>query len=248
VNVPEAPRLSTADHIATVAAEGERFRLVVAQAPFDAPVPGCPGWSVERLVRHLGDVHRWAGTIVRERRTEPLHQDFDGPESSDDLVAWYGDGLDLLVRALSGTAPDDVFWAWAPAANPQAFWARRQAHETAIHRLDAEQACGFATPFGAVQAADGIDEWLIIAADRVKVAGGGGRTLHLSAVDVRWEALVELRDDGLRVRDPGAGGDCTVQGSASDLFALAMNRRNADGLVVRGDIDVLRAWRESVRF
>lgn len=135
----------------------------------------------------------------------------------------------------------------APAPNAQAFWARRQAHETAIHRLDAEQACGTATPFGAVQAADGIDEWLIIAADRVKVADGSARTLRLSATDLPWEALVELRDDGLRVRDPGDG-DCIVQGSASDLYALAMNRRSAEGLVVRGDTDVLRAWRESVRF
>ena len=39
-----------------------------------------------------------------------------------------------------------------------------------------------------------------------------------------------------------------VRGSASDLFALVMNRRDADGLDVVGDSDVLRVWRDSVRF
>ena len=35
-------------------------------------VPSCPGWSAGRLVRHLGDVHRWAETTVRTRATGPL--------------------------------------------------------------------------------------------------------------------------------------------------------------------------------
>jgi hypothetical protein len=34
-------------------------------ADLAAPVPSCPGWSAGRLVRHLGDVQRWAGSVAR---------------------------------------------------------------------------------------------------------------------------------------------------------------------------------------
>jgi uncharacterized protein (TIGR03083 family) len=246
--VSAAPLLSTAEHIANLGSDGRRLGEVATQAPFDAPVPGCPGWDVEDLVRHIGDVHRWAETIVRERRTERLHLDSKGPGGHDELLEWYWDGLAALMRSLSDASPDDIFWSWAPAPTPLAFWARRQAHETAIHRLDAEQACGCPTPFAAAQAVDGIEEWLTIAPLRVKVADGGGRTLHLSALDVSWAILVEMDADGLRAMRSTTAGDCAVRGAASDLFALVMNRRDATGLQVRGDADVLRAWRESVRF
>ena len=37
-----------------------RFASVLRSGPLDAPVPGCPGWDVHRLARHLGFVQRWA--------------------------------------------------------------------------------------------------------------------------------------------------------------------------------------------
>ena len=47
-----------------------------------------------------------------------------------------------LVAALAA-APDDLeCWTFLPAPSPRAMWARRQAHETAIHRVDAELAAG----------------------------------------------------------------------------------------------------------
>jgi uncharacterized protein (TIGR03083 family) len=240
--------LSTEEHIERLGVEGRRFGEVVARTPFDARVPGCPDWTVEDLVRHLGDVHRWAGTIVRERRQERLRLDFEGPPGHADLLAWYTQGHAELLQALSEASPADEFWAWAPAPNAQAFWARRQAHETAIHRLDAEQAAGSATPFTTAQAADGVDEWLTLAQMRCKVPDGGGRTLHFAALDLRAEWVVELRDGGITLRRGEAGGDCTVRAPASDLFALVMNRREVAGLTVEGDSDLLRVWRHSVRF
>jgi uncharacterized protein (TIGR03083 family) len=243
-----AEPLSTAAHIQNLRIDGRRLGEVAAQTAFGTPVPGCPGWTVEDLVRHVGDVHRWAGTIVRERRQEALHRDFEAPGEHDELLAWYEEGHRQLVEALTQASPEAAFWAWAPAPSALAFWARRQAHETAIHRLDVEQAASSTTPFEALQAADGVDEWLTIASMRVKVPGGGGRTLHLAALDVGRAWLVELGDDGLRVQRGGSGGDCTVRGHASDVFALSMNRLAADSLSVEGDTDVLRAWRESVRF
>ncbi len=240
--------LTTDEHLARLRAEGARLGDVAAATPLDAPVPGCPGWDVDALLRHIGDVHRWAATIVRERRQERPRIDAPGPDDRDALLAWYAEGHAQLLTVLAASNPQEQFWTWGPAPNSQAFWARRQSHETAIHRLDAEQAAGSATPFPAAAAADGIDELLTLVPQRCTVADGGGRRLHLVPSDAPGEWQVELSATSLVVRVGEPGGDCSVRGPAGDLFALLMNRRDAAGLEVTGDADVLRAWRESVKF
>jgi uncharacterized protein (TIGR03083 family) len=240
--------LTTDEHLARLRVEGERLGEVAAALPLDGPIPGCPGWSVDALIRHIGDVHRWAATIVGERRQERPHIDSPGPADRDGLLAWYGEGHAQLLAVLAASNPQENFWTWAPAPNAQAFWARRQSHETAIHRLDVEQAAGTPTRFPAMAAADGIDELLTLVSQRCKVPDGGRRRLHVAARDVPGEWQVELGAEGLVVRIDEPGGDCSVRGPAGDLFALLMNRRNAAGFEVTGDEDVLRAWRDSVKF
>src|ERR1700674_4828483 len=51
------------DHIGRVRNEGHALARAAENGPLDADVPGCPGWSVDTLLRHVGDVHRWAATI-----------------------------------------------------------------------------------------------------------------------------------------------------------------------------------------
>jgi uncharacterized protein (TIGR03083 family) len=241
--------LSADECIDLLRREGERLGEVAAGVPLDARVPGCPDWDVDKLIRHMGDVHRWAATIVRDRLKDRLRRDFAGPSDRAALLAWYREGHAQLVGALASASPDDAFWMWGEAPNAMAFWARRQAHETAIHRLDVEQAAGTdTTPFTAPAAADGIDEWLNLAARRARVPDGGGRSLSIAPLDAPDRWLVGLRDDGLSVERVATGGDCEVRAPANDLFALLMNRRDSDGVEVDGDAGVLRAWREHVRF
>src|SRR6204780_1534249 len=73
-------------------------------------------------------------------------------------------------RRSTGTARTSCC-GFLDAPSPLAFWARRQAHEPAIHRADAESAAGDVTPFPAVFAADGIDELLVCFASRGGVPG-----------------------------------------------------------------------------
>ncbi|MDQ6847393.1 MAG: maleylpyruvate isomerase family mycothiol-dependent enzyme [Candidatus Dormibacteraeota bacterium] len=229
--------------------EGERLGEVAAATALDAAVPGCPGWDVDALVRHMGDVHRWAGTIVRDRVQERVRLDSVGPDDRDGLLAWYRDGHRQLLDALSSATPDARFWAWGEAPSPLAFWARRQAHETAIHRLDVEQAAGLSqTPFPVRAATDGIDEWLLLAPARCRVTGGSGGSLSIAPSDVQDRWLVGLRTERITVERDGAQGECSVRAPASDLFALLMNRRGVDGIGVDGDAEVLQTWRESMRF
>ena len=143
--------------------------------------------------------------------------------------------------------PQESFWQWAPAPTTQAFWARRQANETSMHRWDAESARGAPTAFATDVALDAIDEWLMVLARNVKAAGGGGRTLHLHATDGDGEWVVRL-DDTVSVERSHTRADCAVRAPASDLYLLTMNRRDAEGLEVFGDATLLDVWRDSARF
>jgi uncharacterized protein (TIGR03083 family) len=224
----------------------------------DAPVPTCPGWAVRDLVRHLGGVHRWATTFVSTGRTTPIAESSDletwvgGWPPDDALMPWFREGHVALVAALE-SAPDDLAcWSFLPAPSPLAFWARRQAHETAIHRADADAAAGTTTVFPDAFAADGVEELLFGFGGR---RGAGMRTpverslqLRATDVDARWHVRLTPgeRGDVETVRED-AGGECAVTATASDLYRLLWNRREPDGLEVEGDPEVLRLWREDVR-
>ena len=56
-------------------------------------------------------------------------------------------------------AGSDPVWAFG-RLRPASFWGRRMAHETAVHRADAELATGREPAFAPDIAADAIDEWL----------------------------------------------------------------------------------------
>jgi len=227
--------------------EAEALARAAEAGPLDARVPGCPQWNVEALVRHMGDVHRWAGHIVRERVPERLRRDFHGPADREGLLAWYRAGAVDLVDALRATSPDDVFWYWGPGPNALAFWSRRQANETSMHRWDAESARGAARPFPVDVALDALDEWLGLLQRRTHAPGGAGRTVHLHATDGDGEWLVTL-DEAITVERGHARGDCAVRAPASDLYLLAMNRRTAKGLEMFGDESLLDTWRDNIRF
>lgn len=234
-------------HLTRIIDETEALGRAVEAGPLETRVPGCPEWDVEALALHLGGVHRWAARIVRERLTErPERRPPDRPARSE-YAAWLREGATDLVAALRDVPADAQLWRWGPAPTSQAFWARRQANETSMHRWDAESARGAPAAFPVDVALDMLDEWLLLCAGRAAVPGGNGRTLHLHATDGEGEWIIRLGDP-LSVESGHAKGDCAVRGAASDLHLLAMNRRSADGLEVFGDAAVLDLWREHVRF
>ena len=190
----------------------------VATADPDGAVPSCPEWTVRDLVRHMGGVHRWAAGFVTSGRTEPLDADLDevvGTWPADaDLAAWLGQGCADLVDALAA-APDDLqCWTFLPAPSPRAMWARRQAHETAIHRVDAELAAGATvTGFAAPFAADGTDELLRLFVPRrsTMLRADPPTTLGVRCADVDASWLLHLGSDGVH-DDEGRPRRCGLHG------------------------------------
>jgi uncharacterized protein (TIGR03083 family) len=235
------------EQIARIRADGEALARAAEAGPMDAAVPGCPEWDVDKLVRHIGDVHRWAATIVRERIPERLQRDFEGPTGRDALMAWYREGHQALAEVLEAASQDEPFWFWGPAPNALAFWARRQANETAVHRCDAEAARGAITPLATADALDALDEWFGLAVRRAKAPDGGGRILRLVASDgpATWNLIL---GDRVEVTSDRGRGHCELRGNASDLYLWSMNRRGTEGMAVSGDTGLLQVWAENVRF
>jgi uncharacterized protein (TIGR03083 family) len=244
--------MQTAEHIAIVQREGERLASAAERTSLDAPVPTCPDWTLRDLVRHVGGIHSWAATIVSQARDRPYDPfaELEASWPSDAaLVDWFRTGHQALVQALE-SAPDDLScFAFMSAGSPLGFWARRQAHETAIHRADAEAAGGTAAAYPPEQAVDGIDELLFgfmsRRGQRLKADQPCTLSLQASDADAAW--LVHISPDEPRVsREAPGSADCRVNATASDLFLLVWNRRAPAGLEVQGDASLLDLWRQSI--
>jgi len=239
-------------HIAALRLAGSRLSYVAAAADLDADVPSCPGWTMRDLVRHVGGIHRWATRYVGEARVEVIDEDLDelvgGWPPDQELLAWFAKGHRKLVATLAGAPAELECFTFLEAPSPLAMWARRQAHETSIHRLDAELACAATTGFAAELAVDGIDELLTAFITR---PGRGPRadlptSLAVMPTDdgARW--IVRFDADGCRTERVAADADATVSGSASDLYMWVWNRPSIGEVVATGNASVLESWRDTV--
>lgn len=240
------------EHLAHLRADGLLLADAVERAGLDASVPTCPQWAVRDLVRHQGDVHRWAAGNLTRNTAEPMSDDESGavlltwPDGDDGLLGWFREGHARLVETLESAPDDTVAWTFLAASSPRAFWARRQAHETAIHRADAESATGTITPYDPTLAADGIDELTHGFATRPgRITADPPRSLRIDGADSSRIWQLTIGPEGLTVADEGGEADCWVSGPTSDLYLLLWNRRTADGLQVAGDSSVLDHWRDA---
>lgn len=245
--------MEIAEHINTVAAEGRLLAEAAQEAGTGAPVPTCPGWQVRDLLRHTAMVHTWAAAFVAEGHTSYVpdagEPDLDGPE----LLDRFREGHRRLVDALAGASPDVKCWTFFASPSPLAFWARRQAHETTIHRVDAESARGGAlSPVAAPHAVDGIDELLRGFQTRPKsrMRTEVPRTLRVRATDTGTVWTVRLSAQPPRtVRETGVpadrAADCELSATAQELCLSLWNRLPLTALTVTGDPDLARLWREN---
>ncbi|MEU4674402.1 mycothiol maleylpyruvate isomerase [Amycolatopsis sp. NPDC023774] len=109
-------------------------------------------------------------------------------------------------------------------------WARRLAHETAIHRLDAESALAEppATRYADVFAVDGIDEFLTFFVPRRAARQDG--VVRIEAGDRAW--TVVLRSGEVPALGDGPA-DLTISGSPDDVYRALWGRPNTARMVGR---------------
>jgi uncharacterized protein (TIGR03083 family) len=242
-------RMDVPSLITQLAADGPLLAAAAQRAGWDAPVPATQ-WTVRDLVTHTGGVHRWAADVVAtcSPTTETAAGDAVGSGPPDDeLLDWFRDGHAALVTTLRAAPADLRCATFLPADSALHFWARRQAHETAIHRVDAEGAAGGgASEFPVAFAQDGIAEILNGFARRRSNAVARAATIGLDAADgSSW--LITLGGERIESvpSDELPPTDVTVRGGSADLYLWLWNRPSA--VAVDGDAEVARLWTNAVR-
>ncbi len=189
-------------------------------------VPACPGWTLDALFGHIGSIERWAAQVVREGNgvEEP-----DAPARGP--AAWFLKGADPFLKAMAALDPETPCWNFGPPPRKAGFWLRRQAHEHAIHLVDACQASDREAPaLGEDVMLDGIDEVLAMFTPR---------QLRLKRMPHSEEAVT--------FHSPGAPGWTLGQGPATasitapvhDMYLGLWGRSNlAETAIIEGDADL----------
>jgi uncharacterized protein (TIGR03083 family) len=237
-------------HIKAIQEHGVGLADAAERTGLDAKVPTCPDWTVRDLLGHLGQVHRWAATYVTTGRTDTDVGLADVP-GDHELLGWFRQGHAGLVDAINRAPADLECWSFLPASSPLAFWARRQAHETTIHRADVEAADGKPLDVEQALAVDGIDELLLgfYNRKRGRLVADPALTLGIRVTDAlpddAWTVVIS--PEGRDVTRGQANGDCVVSGTASDVYQFLWNRRDRNAISLAGDPAVLDLWTEKAR-
>lgn len=236
------------DFVGEIEKQASSLRSAALEAGPDAPVPTCPEWTALELVRHIAEVHTWAGQAVVTAPEAGRPEWPKAPQDWDDAIAWWDNGFSTLVRRLREVPADRPAWTFQ---GPQVagFWARRQAHETSIHRLDAELATGRELPsliFDPEFAADGADEFLTIMMPRQVARGrvieATGRILvHAADAGRTWEVWLAPGEPPVvtGVLDSAVDADATLAGTADAIYRSLWGRPGH--AIASGDESLLAA-------
>jgi uncharacterized protein (TIGR03083 family) len=214
----------------------------VASKDLTATVPSCPGWTMTDLVRHVAEVYLHKVEAMREQRQPdpwpPSDIEHDEPLALLDR-AWAD-----LTQEFADRTPDMMAFTWYEPDQSVAFWIRRMAQETVIHRVDAELALGEEiAPIPEDLAIDGVDEFLML------FVGYGSHRWHdffegdLREADPRpvlvttggyaWQ--VSATPSGVQVSPGGATDVVTTINGPPDAMLRWLWGRGGDGVSIDGD-------------
>jgi uncharacterized protein (TIGR03083 family) len=218
----------------------------------DGTVSWCGEWRVSDVVAHLGGAHLMAAKIIAGRPDTDMsvRSEIRPPEDTSALADWVAEVTAALVDELARADLEDPCWSWYPEDMTVGFWARRMAHETLVHRWDAERGAGVdVVPMDPAEASDGIDEMLEVFVGLTRVlfeAPGAGESAHLHCTDTDGEWLITFPAPGERVvTREHAKGDVAFRGPAESLLLFLWGRDGGPVDVV-GDRAVADRWRELV--
>jgi uncharacterized protein (TIGR03083 family) len=232
------------------------LRDAAAAVELTSPVPSCPGWTMADLVFHVGEVYLHKVTSMR---TGQIPQDWPPPGLAEEPpLALLGRAYGELIAELTTRDPASPTPTWYEPDQTVAFWIRRMAQETVIHRIDAELGAGApVTPVPDDLAVDGIDEVLRIFLSDSSVnwpdefsamKGGhlasedGQDTIVIAAGPAAWTLNPSPR--GVLVADgPSDGPRLTVRAVPDPVLRWLWGRAGDDAVQFTGD----PAWAEYLR-
>lgn len=137
------------------------YQLLVAALPeIPTDVPSCPGWTTNDLAKHMAHVYLGQAFVVEtgsQAKNKEHLTPYPRTENVMEFMSW---GFTAITKALDINRSERPTWSWHHSDNSVDFWFRRMAHETVIHRIDAEQAVGNVSKIDETLALDGVDEVL----------------------------------------------------------------------------------------
>lgn len=225
----------------------------VARLDLETQVPCCVGWTVRDLVQHVGTVYTHKALIVEEGWTDLQDRPISAPDES--VVEWLDGCAAHLLEVLADHDPSEPVWTWVEGDQTVGFWYRRMAHESLIHRIDAEQALGLESDINEDLAADGIDEIL-----NVMISGApawascefGRRVARLEVPGRSWTVRLGsftgtspatgihyVDEPTLEVIGPHAEFQAVISGSAGLVDRWMWGRVTSGELTIQGDRSIL---------
>lgn len=236
------------DHLDLLATDCDAFVSAIAAGPAEAPIAGCPGWTLTDLGAHLGGVQRWARAAILTSAVPHLDPADDPvPSEPAALAAWVRAGADRLLATLYAVDPAAPTWHPFPVEpKVTGLWRRRQAQEASVHRWDAERAIGLQPTIETEFAADGVDEYWTVMLPRV--VSRESLTVPRSVLEVRltdtggrW--VIDGREGAVALAAAGVEPEADISGPALDVLLRLWGRPVTDGVVtVAGDEAVAGEW------
>jgi uncharacterized protein (TIGR03083 family) len=228
------------DFIEAIRRESEAFARAADDGDLTVHVPACPDWMLGDLTYHLTGVQWFWTQIVAGRLLDREQVEGSSPDGPDEqLVERFRPVAAELIDALERTDPATRLYSWAGGEQDAMWVCRRQAHEVAVHRWDAESVSGTPQPIEATLAFDGVGEWLEWMADPEELAGAGPFVLRLVASDLGKDKVLAVGEDGQRAHLIATEPDATVEATSSDLDLLLWRRVSPDDVTIEGDREVV---------
>lgn len=234
------------DWLGAIEHDASALDVAAQAATVDAPIPGCPGWTVTDLLEHVGSVFYRASLIIGEHRERRPHRS-ETTAPAGDPFGWYDKGRTAILSVLRTEDPLSSYWTFR-GPNPLLWWLRRLANEAAIHRVDAEQAAGIASIIDPGSAIDGIDEkfetYLPVLARQTPPDPPVTVSLRTDDLGAEWTVTVGHE---VTVRRHRAPADATVSGAPDNLYLWLWDRATEDCVRVEGDPAAAEALRAAGR-
>lgn len=220
--------MDRATRIETLRTAAARIGEICADTP-GAPLQAYPGRDVLDLVCHVLTIHEWVIVIVGDGLTERPATRTEYDRTMRGVVDCYHATWRRLADLLERSDPDTPVWTFG-ADRTVGFWQARMAHETSLHRWDAERAIDDDPgPIPSEVAVSALGEGLHIHFERLlrrtEIGGQGDRVVvRCTDADAAW--TVTLRAEGVEVvdGDPDGDPDGALEGTASDLWLAFAGR------------------------
>lgn len=231
----------TVDHLGLIAGEGARI-LAAYRHNADGRVPWSDRWTVRSVARHVAGSHHAVALILSDRPTADFAQAAAMPRvetSEPDFPEWFAANTQRLLAQCRSVPPTDVCWSPHPLiTGTGAYWRRRIAYDTLVHRWDAEVGAGIAgSAMNPDVAADAVAELLHIGlrVTRAVATAPAGPAIRLMCTDGPSEWHLDLAEAGrLTIHSEPIDVAVTLRGTAEALLLWLWGRID----LAAGEIDV----------